>query len=82
MPEVRPVRYCHGCMTYDDAPRVIAASDMHRPEDDKLYHYDCAPADISAALPSQVTEVVNSGKQGDELHAELVSVAQSLPEES
>lgn len=63
-----PVRYCHGCKTYDDHPRVHHSVDIDRPDLDKIYHYDCAPADVVAdPVLEPILHARASGDRGDAL---------------
>lgn len=77
-----PVRYCHGCEQYDDHPRFTHIADMHNPASDRLYHYDCVPADVLAQHP-EVQAIVDAradGKRGSDLREAAVAYAASIEE--
>ena len=79
MNDVQPhARYCHGCTQYDDAPRVHAIPDANDPATTKLYHYQCAPPDVAAALHDPVAELVDAGHKDDALRSQIVAVAATL----
>lgn len=83
MTDVQPyVRYCHGCDTYDDAPRVHDIPDAMEPAGTKLYHYqlDCVPKAVYDTLPDEVKALVQEGHKDEQLRTGIVEVAKELPE--
>lgn len=82
MTDALPVRYCHGCAQYDDHPRVTHISNMHDPAGDKLYHYDCAPAEVVDGHPEikAGVDACAKGKRGNDLRDVMVKHAASITE--
>jgi hypothetical protein len=58
-----PVRYCHGCTQVEDQPRCLHVSNVQDAAADKLYHYDCVPADVAEQHP-ETHEIVNAARRG------------------
>lgn len=82
IPSDLPVRYCHGCHDYDDHPRVTHVIDINNPALDKLYHYDCAPAQVVAdpkLAPS--LEATAAGTKGHELREVMAKHALTIEED-
>lgn len=83
MPEELPVRYCHGCKTYDDHPRVFDIANADDPASDKLYHVDCSPDHL--IVDNEHNQVMlahrESGNRGDDLRASFGEYARSIQEE-
>jgi hypothetical protein len=75
-----PVRYCHGCEKYDDHPRLTHISDIDNPALDKIYHYDCAPAEVVAAHPEVQpgVDATAEGKRGQDVRDVMAAHAASL----
>ncbi len=76
--ESHPVRYCHGCDTFDRAPRVRGIASQNNPEGDGLYHYDCASQETLDALHPDVRAAAASayaeGRKDETLLAVLAPV--------
>lgn len=84
-----PVRYCHGCKTYDDAPRIVHIVDENRPDLDQLYHYDGECHEPAVATKGLIVEGTphepivaarKSGKKDGELRAFAVGYAKKIKE--
>lgn len=84
---LHPVRYCHGCGGYDDAPRFRHIPDQDRADLDTLHHVDpeCHPDPstgfhVDEAL-APIVEARLAGKKDHELRVHIAHHARTLKED-
>ena len=85
LPPETPIRYCHGCGNFGPGPRYNDVSDIHNPAADKLYHYDCIPADllVNPEIAESVRvahEAIKQGIKDNELSQHIGAYAATIAE--